>query len=151
MQRRVSLALFTAAAFGLFAGRGYAQEANIKAALGKFHAAIELLDMSKMAPLWAHDGTVTLVNPRGGISVGWETVQKSWDVVPTLWSQLTITPTDGPYIEVKGDVARSMGMVSVVGKSKAGEAVNRPTLEVDTFEKRNGAWLLVSHAASGRQ
>ena len=38
-----------------------------------------------MAPLWAHNASVTLINPAGPIRVGWENVQKGWDVVPTQW------------------------------------------------------------------
>ena len=32
-----------------------AQEADIKAAVDAYHAALGLLDLSKMEPLWAHD------------------------------------------------------------------------------------------------
>jgi ketosteroid isomerase-like protein len=148
MSRR-TLALIAAATFVL-SGTAYAQEADIKAAVTKYHAAIESLDMSKMAPLWAHDATVTLINPKGGIAVGWDAVQKGWDGVPPQWSELKITQVDGPYVQIKGDVAWSIGLVTVAGKSKAGEPISRPTLEVDIFEKHGGTWLLVSHAASGR-
>ncbi len=150
MKRSTSIALIATAA--LLAGPGtiYAQEADIKAAIGAYHAALESLDMNKMAPLWAHDAGVTLINPAGKIAVGWDAVKTGWDGVPLQWSQLKITPMDGPYIQVKGDVAWTLGMVTAAGKSKAGDTVSRPTVEADVFEKRGGTWLLVSHAASGR-
>ena len=47
------------------------------------------------------------------------------------------TQADGPYNQVKGDVAWATGMVTVVGKTKAGVAfaLNAPTWESDVFEK----------------
>ena len=52
MQRRTPLGLI-AAVMVVLSAKGYAQEADIKAAIGKYHAAIESLDMNKMEPLWA--------------------------------------------------------------------------------------------------
>jgi len=101
-----------------------------------------------MDPLWAHDATVILLNPRDKkISVGWDAVKKNWEDAGNFWSELKVTQADGPYIQVKGDVAWSMGIANAVGKSKAGAAINAPTAETDVFEKRSGKWLLVSHTA----
>ena len=63
---------------------------------------------------------------------------------------MTITQTEGPYVQVSGNTARSVGIAMVTGKTNAGDPVNRPTLEADVFEQHDGKWLLVSHAASGR-
>jgi ketosteroid isomerase-like protein len=63
-------------------------------------------------------------------------------------SELKLTQTDGPHIQVKGDVAWSMGMVNAEGKLKSGPAISAPTFETDVFEKRDGKWLRVSHIAS---
>jgi MgtC family len=62
-------------------GTSYAQSDmdDVKAAVDAYHAAIASLDTSKMDPLWAHDATVTLINPANkSISVGWEAVTKIW-------------------------------------------------------------------------
>ena len=153
MNRHTSLAL-TGAFFAIVLlaanGKSYAQESDIKTAINAYHAAIESLDMSKLDPLWAHDATVILINPRDkSISVGWDAVKKQWEAAFASLAELKDTQADGPYIQVKGDVAWATGMVTVVGKTKAGVAfaLNAPTWESDVFEKRGNAWLLVSHIA----
>ncbi len=160
MHRRTTFTLVARAlllsTFVLLAGNGksYAEHSDIdavKAAIAAYHAAIGPLAMSKMAPLWAHDANVMLLNPREkSISVGWDAVNKAWEAAGNFWSELNITQTDGPYVQVKGDVAWSTGIVNAVGKSKAGAALGGATSETDVFEKRGGAWLLVSHTASSR-
>jgi ketosteroid isomerase-like protein len=121
-------------------GKSYAQQSDInkiKAAIEAYHAALGPLAMSKMEPLWAHDTNVMLINPRDrSISVGWDAVNKNWVSASNLWSELKITQTQGPYIQVKGDVAWATGTVNAVGKTKAGAAVSAPTVETDVFEKR---------------
>ena len=110
----------------------------------------ESLDGSKLDPLWAHDATVILINPRDKIiSVGWDAVKKQWEAAFASLAELKDTQADGPYIQVKGDVAWATGMVTIIGKTKAGVAfaLNAPTWESDVFEKRGNAWLLVSHIA----
>lgn len=160
MDRRTSTTLIARALLFsvvvLLAGNGksYGQQSDIdavKAAIAAYHAAIGPLAMSKMDPLWAHDANVMLLNPRDkSVSVGWDAVNKNWEAAGNFWSELNITQTNGPYVQVKGDVAWSTGIVNAVGKSKAGAAISGPTAETDVFEKRGGKWLLVSHTASSR-
>ena len=130
---------------------GYAQQPDIdsvKAAIEAFDAALGSLDVSKMAPLWVHDATVTLINPRDkGIAVGWDAVKKDWEATFNANSELKITRIDGPYIQANGDVAWSTGMVNAAIRLKNGAALNAPTFEADVFQKRGSQWLLVSHAA----
>jgi ketosteroid isomerase-like protein len=102
-----------------------------------------------MEPLWAHDANVLLVNPANkSISVGWDAVKENWEKMYSGVSELKLTQTDGPHIQVNGDVAWSMGMVNAEGKLKSGTAISAPTFETDVFEKRDGKWLLASHIAS---
>jgi ketosteroid isomerase-like protein len=149
IERVLALAIFALLAGN---GNGYAQQSaadEVKAAIDAYHAAISALDMAKMASLWVQDASVMLVNPRDkSISVGWNAVKKSWEAVPNVWSELRVTQAEGPNIRVQGNIAWSIGIASVVGKTKSGAAVNAPTLETDVFEKRGGRWLLVSHTAS---
>jgi hypothetical protein len=76
MKGSTSIGLISTAALLAGPGRIYAQEADIKAAIGAYHAALESLDMNKAAPLWAHDAGVTLINPAGKIAFGWDTVNR---------------------------------------------------------------------------
>jgi ketosteroid isomerase-like protein len=125
---------------------------EIKAVIDNYHAAVGAHDISKMEPLWAHDDYAMLINPRDqNVSVGWDAVRKGWEgqfgFVATQLSDLKVTQADGPHIHVKGDVAWATGIASVVGKMKAGAAIDEPAFETDVFEKRDNHWLLVSHTA----
>ena len=103
--------------------------------------------MGKMDAVWAHDADAMLINPRDkNISVGWDAIKKNWEATFNFWSELKVTRTAGP-IHISGNIAWATGIADVVGKSKAGAAVNAPTFESDVFEKRGDRWLLVSHSA----
>ena len=128
-------------------GASFAQEADVKAAVAAYHAALNSLDLSKMEALWAHDANVILINPADkAVSVGWDAVKKNWEGTFTFITQLEVTQTDGPYVSVNGDVAWSTGIAHSVSKSKAGPG-DAQVFESDVFEKRDGHWLLVSHNA----
>ena len=138
-------------AFCFLAGsaKSYAQEAEVKAAIDAYHGALEARDLSKMAPLWAHDAKVMLVNPTNdGVSVGWDAVQKNWQTQFNALSELKLTQIDGPHIQVRGGVAWSMGVVKAEVKFKSGTTACASTFETDVFEKGSAGWLLVSHIVS---
>ena len=100
-----------------------------------------------MEAVWAHDADVMLVNPRDkSPTVGWDAVKKNWEATFDVWSELKVTRTGGST-HVSGNAAWATSVADVVGKTKAGMAVNTPTLESDVFEKRDGKWLIVSHSA----
>jgi ketosteroid isomerase-like protein len=135
----------------LFGASGicFAQEAEVKAAIDAYHRAIESRDLSKIEPLWAHEGDIFLVNPSDkSISVGWDAVKKSWESTFEPIAELKLTQTDGPHIRVKDNIAWSMGNVTSDVKLKSGDTRSAPTFETDVFEKSGGKWLLVSHIAS---
>lgn len=134
----------------VFASASYAQsDADaVKAAVDAYHAALVSLDVAKVAPLWAHDGDVMVVNPAdGNVSVGWEAVKKSWEGDLSKMSELTLTQSEGPYIQVRGDVAWATGVLIAGAKMKGGGGGSGPLFESDIFERHGGSWLLVSHAA----
>jgi ketosteroid isomerase-like protein len=127
----------------------FAQEAEVKAAIDAYHAALGSLDISKMEPLWAHEPYVMLVNPRDkSITIGWDAVRKNWETSWQQYLELKVTQADGPHIHVNGDAAWSIGIANATIKPKAGDTITAPTLETDVFVNRGGKWLLVSHVAS---
>ena len=132
-------------------GRSYAQQSaedKVKAAQSTFHAALGALDMSRMAAVWAHDPNAMLINPRDKtIAIGWDAIQKDWEGTFNAWSQLNITPIDGPHIRVEGNLAWLTGIVTAAGKLKSGADISAPTFEETIFEQRGGQWLIVSHSA----
>ena len=130
------------------ASKSNAQEADIKAAVDAYHAALGSLDVSKMEPLWAHDANVILINPADrSISVGWDAVKKDWEAQFNFLSDLKVTQADGLHVSVKDDVAWATGIANAVAKSKTGADVGGLVYKSDVFEKREGGWLLVSHTA----
>lgn len=137
----------------LFAGCSIAQAQQsefdqVKAAIAAYHAALEALDAAKMAPLWVHDQSVMVVNPRDkAVAVGWPAVQKDWEETFAPEAELKVTQVDGPYIHLSGNVATSVGIVDSAIKLKSGQAINASTFQTDVFEKQDGKWLLVSHMA----
>ena len=154
MNRRTSITLIAQgllfALVVLLAGneRSYAQQADIKAAIDGFHAALTSLDMKKMEPIWAHESYVMLINPNAkSISVGWDAVKKNWEATFNAFAELKVTQTDGPNIHVDGNVAWATSLVNAQLKTKTGAAVTENVFETDVFEKHGGSWLLVSHTA----
>ena len=130
--------------------KSYAQEADTKAAVDAYHAALGSLDISKMEPVWAHDANVILINPADrGISVGWDAVKKDWEAQFDFLADLKVTEANAPHVSVKGDVAWATGVANAVAKAKSGADVGGLVLvyESDVFEKREGHRLLVSHTA----
>jgi hypothetical protein len=52
----------------------------VKDTISKVHDAISSLDISKMEPLWFHNASVMLINPRDkSVSVGWDDVKRNWE------------------------------------------------------------------------
>lgn len=132
----------------VLSGEAQAQEADIKAAINSFHAALGSLDVSKMEPLWAHDANVISIQPRDkSISVGWDAVKKDWENTFGHNSELKVTTIAGPYIQVSGDVAWATSIEEAIIKTKTGETFNAPTYDTMVFEKRGSQWLLVSQIA----
>jgi ketosteroid isomerase-like protein len=122
---------------------------QVKATIESFKAALSNLDAKKMDALWAHDPNVMLVNPRDkAVSIGWDAVSKDWEATFALLSQLNVTQKDGPYIQIKGNVAWATGVALETGKLKTGNAIpDTPIMESNVFEKRGDHWLIVSHSA----
>ena len=126
---------------------GRAQDADVKAAVDAYHAAIQSRNISDIAAVWSHDADITLVNPRDTtVAVGWDAVKGRWEQTFTLFNGLEITQTDGPHIAAMGDVAWSVGIVHVVLQLKS-ERKEVNYVETDVFRKQGGHWLIVSHTA----
>ena len=156
MDRRASIILiarvlvFSVLAGIAGSGKSYAQTDmdNVKAAVAGYHAALSALDAPKMEALWVQDDSVMDIEPSDkSISVGWDAVKKNFESEFNAFSELKVMQADGPHIQVKGEVAWSMGIANSSLKTKAGVVANGPVFETDVFEKHDGHWLLVSHTA----
>lgn len=117
----------------------------VKAAVAAYTAAVDSLDPAKMEALWVHDDTVMDIEPGSRtIAVGWDAVKKFIDGNFLVFAELKNVLADGPHVQIKGDLARSMGIAMVTYKLKNGTAASVNVFLSHVFEKRDGAWLLVS-------
>jgi ketosteroid isomerase-like protein len=150
-RNRLALPALAALGAALIAGGVFAQQSNVdavKAVNASLHAALGSLDAKKIEAVWAHENYVTLINPRDkGVSVGWDAVKNNWEVAFKDYAELKLTQLDGPHIHVSGNAAWSTGLVQADVKLKDGNAVSSSVFETDVYEKRDGQWKLVSHAA----
>jgi len=123
-------------------------EDAVKAAVAAYNAAVDSLDPAKIEALWVHDDTVTDFEPGDKtIAFGWDGVKKNLEEHFQYDAELKNTQVDGPHIQIKGDVARSVGISRAKMLLKNGASGSGGILENDVFERRDGAWLLVSHSA----
>ena len=124
--------------------------ADVLAANKAFDAALSNRNIDDLDPLWAHDSAVTIIHPSSKQPlIGWEAVRKSWaEGTLARFSELTVSMTD-PSVRVNGNTAVVVGIENVRGKrADNGAAVEFVALTSNTFEKRDGRWLMVHHHAS---
>ena len=71
------------------------------------------------------------------VDAGYENAVSKWiaETVPSRYSELTSQMTSIAAVEVSGNIAWVVGMESVIGKNKAGEALSFDALVTDTYEK----------------
>ena len=97
----------------------------VKAAVAAYTAAVDSLDPAKMEALWVHDDTVMDIEPGSRtIAVGWDAVKKFIDGNFLVFAELKNVLADGPHVQIKGDLARSMGIAMVTYKLKNGTAAS---------------------------
>jgi ketosteroid isomerase-like protein len=122
---------------------------DVKSAVNAYHGAIAALDISKIEAVWAHDDAVLDKEPTAKtITVGWEGTRKNFEGLVAGVAELAITQTDGPHVQVEGDLAWSAGISKAESALKNGQRLSAEIVEADVFKKQSGQWLLVSHITS---
>ena len=148
---RMLAALLVSAAVLVIGGKSYASDADdVKAVVDAYHGALSALDAAKLEALWAHDDTVMDIEPNDkAVSLGWDAVKKNFETEFSNLAQLKLQQADGPHIQVKGDMAWSIGIANATTLQPKGGPVlsNVQTYETDVFRKQDGHWLVVSHTA----
>ena len=141
-------AMATACIWGTNSYAGTDEDA-VKAAVANYHAALSSMDPAKLEALWAHDDTVMDIEPGAkAIAVGWDAVKKNIEGYFPIFTEMKVIQADDPHVQVNGELARSMGIATATSKRKDGTEFSGGVFETDVFEKRGGAWLLVSHSAA---
>ncbi len=143
--------LLVIAMFGLIAsgGAGRADDiADVKATIAAFHQALASLDIAKMDALWAHDDAVMDKEPNAkSTTLGWAGTRKNFEGLFAAAATISANPSEGPNVQVKGDFAYSTGVAHSEATFKKFPAFIADVYEADVFEKRDGNWVYIVHAA----
>jgi ketosteroid isomerase-like protein len=78
-------------------------------------------------------------------TLGWTGTRKNFEGLFGAASTMSAKSTEGPHVQVKGDIAYSTGIASSEATFKKFPPFNAD--EADVFEKRDGKWVYVVHAA----
>ena len=123
---------------------------DVLAANKAFDAAVSKRSIDDLDPLWVHDGSATIIHPSSKAPlVGWDAVRKSWmEGTFARFSELSVSMSD-PSIRVSGNTAVAVGIEIVRGKrADNGAMAEFMALTTNTYEKRDGRWLMVHHHGS---
>jgi len=133
----------------LSGGPGRADDiAEVKATIAAFHQALAALDIAKIDALWAHDDTVMDKEPLAkSTTLGWSGTRKNFEGLFAAASTISVKPSEGPNVQVRGDIAYSTGVGLSEATFKTFPAFSADVYEADVFEKRDGKWVYVVHAA----
>jgi len=113
-----------------------------------FDMAISGRDINAMERVWAAEPFVIAVHPASKVLiVGWDAVRKSWEGTFDRFAEISVSMKE-PQIHLAQSVAWVVGIESVQGKSKNGDAVSFTAFTTNMYEKRDGHWLMVLHTTS---
>ncbi len=121
---------------------------SVAAANLAFDMAISGRDINAMERVWAAEPFVIAVHPASKVLiVGWDAVRKSWEGTFDRFAEISVSMKE-PQIHLAQSVAWVVGIESVQGKSKNGDAVSFTAFTTNMYEKRDGRWLMVLHTTS---
>jgi ketosteroid isomerase-like protein len=121
---------------------------QVKAAFARYIEALNSRNVAQIEPLWAHDDTVTQVEPNSEvITVGWNGVRRNLESFFGGFSELKIVVAHGPHVQVVGDVGWTTSITPADGKTTAGDAIKLRVCSTQVFERRGGVWLVRSNIA----
>ena len=113
-----------------------------------FDTAISSRDINAIERVWAAEPYVIAVHPASKVLiVGWDAVRKSWDGTFDRFAEISVSMKE-PQIHLAQNVGWVVGIESVQGKSKHGDAVTFTAFTTNMYEKRDGRWLMVLHTTS---
>jgi ketosteroid isomerase-like protein len=119
---------------------------EVKAAVGKFHDALNTLftgDAAPMKAIWSHADDVVYMGPVGGVQVGWTQVESYWDKQAAKKLGGKVDPVDvhvtaSPTLAVVHYYEKGENVID----SKPQPVSIRATT---TFRKEGGQWKVIGH------
>ena len=119
---------------------------EVREASRRFYAALNATlkgDNGPMADAWAHDASVSSMQPIGGRETGWEPVAAAFAGVGGIRSAGKVELVD-QAIQTSGDMAYEVG--SERGHAKlAGEDVKIEHRVTNVYRRGAGGWKIVHH------
>ena len=142
--------LFLGVAF--VSGEAIAQQSSdmekVKAASQAFYTALNARDIHAMEKVWAHTPYVVHISPVAKeIVVGWEGVNKSWEEVDKMTSQINVSFSETGAPQIDGKLAWEVGTETGPVTFTDGKAVNIAAFATNIYQDIDGRWLMVSHQA----
>lgn len=147
MNRLRRIAVITLCAFTLMpVGRALADEAAVRAAAGRFYAALNATFIGELAPMvavWSHADDVTYMGPAGGLRVGWSQVLADWQAHTAQKIGGEVQPKD-----MQVTVGRDLAVTSnfEVGSNLVdGKPVAVTIRATNIFRLEDGHWKMIGH------
>jgi ketosteroid isomerase-like protein len=113
-----------------------------------FDTALSGRDINAMERVWAAEPYVIAVHPASKVLiVGPDAVRKSWEATFDRFAEISVSMKE-PQIHLVQNLGWVVGIESVQGKSKNGDAVSFMAFTTNMYEKRDGRWLMVLHTTS---
>ena len=121
-------------------------ENEVHKASEQFYAALNRLfngNASSMEGIWSKDSTITVLQPIGGRTVGWDDIREAYRDIAQIAENGQVK-LDDQIIQVIGDVAYEVG----VERGQAAFAGNQVTLDyrvTNIYRREAGGWKIVHH------
>ncbi len=123
------------------------EEEQVLDANKSFYSALQSLSLDEMAAVWLQENWVRCVHPGWSLLEGWEAIRESWAQIfeNTRFMRVAVG-VQAVRVENSTAWVCCTEKISSVAESRF-EAVYVQSTNI--FERRNGAWYLVLHHASG--
>ena len=96
-----------------------------------------------LADAWSHNSSVTAMHPIGGMEIGWDKVNDSFNQVGKMASEGKVE-FKNQLINVFGDTAYEIGIEKVQAKL-AGEEIKSEVRVTNIYRKDGGTWKMIHH------
>jgi len=130
-------------------GASASEAEDLNALLNRYFAIASERDVSKLDPLWRHDGGVVLVFPSDKqAAIGWEAVKKSYQARFDSVSEWKLSAKEPPHIQIHQGFAVTTTPVMIQATTKNGSAISYTLLFTQVFMRQDNQWLLVASHGS---
>lgn len=142
----VVIVLATACLMAASTAKSTSDETDVKQASARFYAALNSIFTGDVAPMietWSHADDVIYMGPNGGMKVGWDQVQTTWEAQAAMKLGGKVEPTQ-MHIVVGDNLAITQNYEK--GKNTIdGQPTTVSIRATNVFRKENGQWKMIGH------